>query len=293
MKIKNKKSIVIIFVIALIFLGVFIKNYNPVINETKLKKNKAKLIKEGIIEINLSVTNCFLIKSGNKYVLIDTGYDHEWDLFSKKLKETGISISDISYVILTHHHDDHVGLLNKLTTENSDIRVVMSKLAKDLILNGQNNLNHDGGFVNNRVKQIKLLANKFDKNWNKLKFTPYHVREKDILITEDTQLKEIGIELEGKIIKTPGHTKDSLSVILNNGYCFVGDAAANMPIFQLVGANYFVLVLEDLDEYYKSWEKIISINAQYILPSHGNSFPVGKLKENLGKNKKEDIVSNK
>lgn len=286
-----KKLIIIILILALIV--VLVKSYNPVINETELKKNKAELLKNGIVEINLSVTNCFLIKNGNKYVLIDTGYEHEWDLFNEKLEESDISVSDISYVILTHHHDDHCGLLNKLTTENSDIRVVMSSLSKELILNGQNDMNHNGGFINKRAKQIKLLKNKFDKDWNELKFIPYEVRDKDILITEDTNLKDIGIELEGRIIETPGHSKDSISIILNNGYCFVGDAAANMPIFQSSGAKYCVLVLENLDKYYNSWEKMIAMNAKYILPGHGNLIPVEKLKENLGKNKTEDMVSNK
>ncbi|NLZ81781.1 MAG: MBL fold metallo-hydrolase, partial [Clostridiales bacterium] len=204
-----------------------------------------------------------------------------------------IQVSDISHIIVTHHHDDHVGLLNELTTKNPDIKVVMSSLTKDLILQGENDRNHNGGFVNKRVRLIKVIKNKFDKNWNELKFTPYHVRENDILISEDTSLGDIGIELDGKIIKTPGHSKDSISIVLDNGYAFVGDAAANMPIFQLVGANYFVIVLEDINQYYESWEKLIQSGAKQILPSHGNAFEVDKLKENMWKNKKEDIVSNK
>jgi len=288
-----KKTILIVLAIVIIMIGIFIRNYNPVINESVLKNNKAKFLEDGVIVLNPSITNCFLLKSGDKYVLIDTVYEHEWDSFYRELEEVGVNISDISYIILTHHHDDHVGLLNKLTTKNPEIKVVMSKLAKDLILEGENNREHDGGFVNKWVRLIKVINNKFDKNWNELKFTPYQVRENDILIYEDTELKEIGIDIEGKIIKTAGHTKDSISVILDNGYAFVGDAAANMPIFQLVGANYFVLVLEDVQEYYNSWEKIISTDTQYILPSHGNSFPVDKLEKNLWKNKEEDIISNK
>lgn len=288
-----KNLTVIILIIALLYIGGAVKNFNPVINETELEKNKIELLKNGIIEINLSVTNCFLIEDGDKYILIDTGYEHEWDLFNEKLKESDVSIRDISHIILTHHHDDHCGLLNKLTTEKNDIKVVMSDLAKELILTGENDRNHQGGFINQTAKQIKLLKNKFDRDWNELQFTPYIVRENDILITEDMQLSEVGIGLDGKIFRTPGHSKDSISVILDNGYSFVGDAAANMPIFQMVGANYCVLVLEDLDQYYQSWEKIIAMNAQYILPGHGNSFPVEKLKANLGKNKKENMVSNK
>lgn len=288
-----KKVILIILAIVIVMIGIFIKSYNPVINESVLKANKAKFLKDGIIEINPSVTNCFLIKNEDKYVLIDTVYEHEWDSLSRELEASDIQVSDISHIIVTHHHDDHVGLLNELTTKNPDIKVVMSSLTKDLILQGENDRNHNGGFVNKRVRLIKVIKNKFDKNWNELKFTPYHVRENDILISEDTSLGDIGIELDGKIIKTPGHSKDSISIVLDNGYAFVGDAAANMPIFQLVGANYFVIVLEDINQYYESWEKLIQSGAKQILPSHGNAFEVDKLKENMWKNKKEDIVSNK
>jgi glyoxylase-like metal-dependent hydrolase (beta-lactamase superfamily II) len=48
-----------------------------------------------------------------------------------------------------------------------------------------------------------------------------------------------------------------------------------------------------MDEYYKSWAKIISANAKQIFPAHGKSFSVEKLKKNLGKNKKENMVMNK
>jgi glyoxylase-like metal-dependent hydrolase (beta-lactamase superfamily II) len=35
----------------------------------------------------------------------------------------------------------------------------------------------------------------------------------------------IGINMPGKIIYTPGHTDDSIGLLLDNGICFVGDAA--------------------------------------------------------------------
>lgn len=178
-------------------IGLFIKSYNPVIDESVLKSNKAKFLKDGIVEINPGVTNCFLIKNGDKYVLIDTVYEHEWDSFNSELEAAGVKVSDISHIILTHHHDDHVGLLNELTAKNPNIKVVMSSLTKDLILQGTNDRNHNGGFVNKRVRLIKVIKNRFDKNWNELKFTPYHVRENDVLISEEPALREIGIELEG------------------------------------------------------------------------------------------------
>lgn len=66
-----------------------------------------------IIILKLSVTNCFPVKTYNKYILIDTGYEHDWKLFSRRLKEVNVGLSEASHIILTHHHDDHFGLLNK------------------------------------------------------------------------------------------------------------------------------------------------------------------------------------
>jgi len=87
-----------------------------------------------IIPLKLSVTNCFLVKAGDQdqYVLIDTGYEDDWDLFRRRLKEVDVELFQVSHIILTHHHDDHCGLLHNILQENDSIRVVMSYLCKDL-----------------------------------------------------------------------------------------------------------------------------------------------------------------
>jgi len=104
-----------------------------------------------IIPIKLSVTNCFLLKAGEQYVPIDTGYEEDWKLFCAGLKNTDIELSQISHIILTHHHDDHCGLLHDVLRENASIRVIMSRLCKDLISKGENDQTHGGGLLNKRV----------------------------------------------------------------------------------------------------------------------------------------------
>lgn len=249
-----------------------------------------------IIQLKLSVTNCFLIKTDNKYILIDTGYEYDWDLFCKRLKSVNVKISDISHIILTHHHDDHCGLLHNILRKNPSIRVVMSKLCKELIIIGENDQTHGGGLLNKRVhfliyfKQLyvsMILKKQIDKKTN-LKFPPYQFRNQDIIVTDNTTLREIGIPLEGKIIETPGHTVDSISILFDDGDCIVGDAAANM--LQFAGTKYCVIFICNIDTYYNSWQKIISENAKTIFPAHGKSFSVEKLKENIGKNTKENMV---
>ena len=87
---------------------------------------------------------------------------------------------------------------------------------------------------------------------------------------------------------TPGHSKDSISLLLNNGYCFTGDAAGNF--LQFLGSKYCVISVDDLNEYYNSWDKIINNKALIICPAHGKNFTVDKLIKYLRKNKKNNIV---
>jgi len=254
-----------------------------------------------LINLKLSVTNCFLIKNKTKYILIDTGYEYDWELFCKRLNEVGVKVCEISHIILTHHHDDHCGLLKKLLEENNDIKVVMSYLAKDLLLKGENDQSHGGGLINKRIKllmslslkriKIMITLKKFIYKKTNLKFPPYKVQEKDIIITGETSFEDIGIGIGGTIIEAPGHTIDSISILFDDGDCIVGDAAANF--LQFAGTKYCVIYVCDIDEYYKSWRKIISKNAKQIFPAHGKPFTVEKLKENIGKNKKKNMVVNK
>lgn len=245
-----------------------------------------------IIPIELSVTNCYLISCGSQYILIDTGYEVDWNLFCKQLKKAKIDFSQISHIILTHHDDDHSGLLNYMVGQNNAVKIVMSYLAKDLLATGEDDRSHGKKLINKRLellwafslKRLKIMfaTKKYISKESNGKFPPYYVRTTDILITDTTRLKDIGIDLDGTIIHTPGHTIDSISILFDDGDALVGDSAANM--LQFAGTNYCVIALEDFNQYYQSWQKIIDYKAQRIFPAHGKAFSIEKLKANIGKN---------
>ena len=207
-----------------------------------------------------------------------------------------MELSQISHIILTHHHDDHCGLLRNILWENHSIRVVMSHLCKDLILRGENDRTHGGGFLNRRIAflmrrrrlYLSLVLKKVIAKGKIDTFPPYRLRNCDILVAEETGLREIGIPLDGKIIETPGHTVDSVSILFEDGDCLIGDAAANF--LQFLGSKYCVVLITDMGAYYQSWEKVIAAGARRIFPAHGAPFTVDKLKTNLWKNKAENIV---
>lgn len=103
-----------------------------------------------IIPLHLSVTNCFLAKAGDRYILVDTGFEDDWHLFLRRLKEVNVQLPQISHVILTHHHNDHCGLLQNILRENDSISVVMSPLCKELLAKGQNDTTRNWLLLNRR-----------------------------------------------------------------------------------------------------------------------------------------------
>lgn len=83
----------------------------------------------------------------------------------------------------------------------------------------------------------------------------------------------------GKIIRTPGHTADSMSLLLNDGTLFCGDAAMN----GFPSVNNVTIWAEDMRDFALSWEKVIALKPKKIYPGHGKPFPVSALQKNLAK----------
>ena len=76
-----------------------------------------------------------------------------------------------------------------------------------------------------------------------------------------TFLAKMGIA--GEIVGTPGHSNDSVTLILDSGEAFTGDLQAESRADE-----------SDLATVRKSWEKIRASQARTIFPGHGPARPV-------------------
>ena len=159
-------------------------------------------------------STCWLIKRGSQWVLWDTGVPQStlndpkgWSTLPKlivyhldktitgQLAEIGLEISDITYVVLSHTHGDHIG--NVSLFPNSTI--VMQRAEYSWIQSP------DG--TNDNVNQLKALA-------RKLLGTPKHLQ----LIDGDSDLFGDG---SVTLVSTPGHTPGSQSLLVhlkNSGF---------------------------------------------------------------------------
>jgi glyoxylase-like metal-dependent hydrolase (beta-lactamase superfamily II) len=63
---------------------------------------------------------CFLVPHATGVTLIDTGMDQTVPLIAEKLAEIGAGWSDVTDVILTHHHPDHIGGLAEVIERAPD-----------------------------------------------------------------------------------------------------------------------------------------------------------------------------
>lgn len=74
----------------------------------------------------------------------------------------------------------------------------------------------------------------------------------------------------GKIVLTPGHSSDSISVLLDNGTAYVGDLAMNLKSMKRLGKMPIPIEAEDFDQVIHSMKKLIYLGGNLFYPSHGD-----------------------
>jgi len=226
-------------------------------------------ISHDVYSIKLDWTRCYLLKCAGGYLLIDTSYPRCYCQFEKKLAKLGIAASDIKYLLLTHHHDDHAGFAAEFV-RSTGCQVIAQRSAVSPLKQGKSEGTDKP--ANRRVQIALMFYTLFHKDY---KFPPLTLTEIDIVIEGDNDSFLKGIGIDGVILHTPGHTRDSISVLLSDGSAFVGDAAMNFLWW--TGVGHRPIVIEDINTVYESWRKLRESGARVIYPSHGKPFSATEL----------------
>ena len=187
-------------------------------------------------------TNTFLVHGRNGYLLVDTDYAGTLPAFYGAIKKHNIKVSDISYVLTTHYHPDYMGLVSEL----------MKQGVKLLVMDAQ-------------CPYIHYADEIFSKD-KRLNYNP--INEEDALVISCKEsrdfLKRIGVE--GEIVSTTSHSQDSISLVLDEGVCIVGDLE---PIEYLGAYDENVSLKAD-------WELIMSFKPKLIYYAHANEKVLGE-----------------
>ncbi|MDE7104430.1 MAG: MBL fold metallo-hydrolase [Ruminococcus sp.] len=189
-----------------------------------------------MIKLKYGNTNTFFISGDNGNLLIDTDYAGTLSKFYKAIKINNIKVSNITYILATHYHPDHIGLISEL----------MKQGVKLLLLDIQ-------------AKYVHYSDDIFSRD-NRLKYEPINETDAIKISCDESRDFLYRIGIEGEIISTPSHSNDSISVILDNGNCFVGDLE---PMEYLSAYEKNINLKED-------WQLIMSYNPKAIYYAHAN-----------------------
>jgi glyoxylase-like metal-dependent hydrolase (beta-lactamase superfamily II) len=210
--------------------------------------------------IRMGVSDCWLIR-GESTVLVDAGMPGKERSFDRQLKRLKVDPKEISLVVITHGHFDHIGIAGHIR-EHTGALLAIHESDRPMLEEGRFTLPQGTSPWGRLARKLMLpltgsMANKLQP-----------VKADILLDNQNFSLKEYG--LDGQVIYTPGHTMGSVSLLLDNGKAFVGCLAHNRLPFTLdprypIFADYPELLPH-------SWAKVMENGGKQFYPGHGRMF---------------------
>ena len=230
---------------------------------------KPIIVSLSVYPIRLGLTVCYLIKDKGA-VLFDAGMPRKINRFKRSLSGMPVDPSEISLIILSHAHFDHAGTAKDIR-EFTGARILIHR--------------EDETFL----EQSRMVWPKGVTRWGKISAFIFkiilkrvmrypHAKPDMVMDTEEFSLREYGID--GRILHTPGHTRGSVSVLLESGELFAGCMAHNRFPFRLTPG--LPIYADDIEELKQSWKKILPLGVKIVYPAHGRPFHPDKMKKELG-----------
>lgn len=185
-----------------------------------------------IVNAGYRSTNFWVISAGRSRLLVDLGWPGMFSTMRAVLSRLDIPLAEITHGLATHYHIDHAGHAEELKREGMRLLVLESQL-----------------------EWIPRLKDHIKPTDNHLEIT-----EKGNVVISFDESRDVlkKIALNGEILPTPGHSEDSVSLLLDDGSVFTGDLTH--PAFAEE---------KDLEQVLKSWNLLIERGAKTVYPGHG------------------------
>jgi len=198
----------------------------------------SKSVHVNIVNVGYRSTNYWVISAGRSRLLVDLGYPGTLGTMLANLKRMGVPLEEIRYGLATHYHIDHAGLAQDL--KNAGVPL--------LVLDAQ-------------VSAIPLM-----KVWTKPRDQYLDIAVNDNVTISFAETRNVlgQIGIAGEILHTPGHSDDSVTLLLDDGAAFTGDLTPPA----LAGEDNAGAVAA-------SWRLLREHGAHRVYPGHGPVRPMG------------------
>ncbi len=218
---------------------------------------------------SLKSFNFYLLKNHDGLSLIDAGVNSTkcWEYLTQVLNKIGFTLNDLDQIIITHNHEDHVGLVNRIVGQK-DIPVYVSE--KSI-----HRLKRDKDFFSMRIEFFANLYNEMgcrqegEKQVQKLKEAFKEHGKKKL----QADLTPIQNDTFSSLIplKTPGHSPDHMifhhveEKSVFGGDLLLSHISSNALVEPDVEGKRILTVLE-LEQ---SLRNCAALEAEIVYPGHG------------------------
>ena len=195
------------------------------------------MFSRSIIGLKYSNTNTYLIRGRKGSLLFDTGWAGTFPKLCRVLGENKLKLQDISYLLISHFHPDHMGIAQEIA--NSGVTIAVLEVQAGSI--------HSSDYI-------------FAKEKNSA-FVPIDDSSVRVVKVSESRdfLGEIGIS--GEMIHTPGHSDDSISLWLDKERAlFVGDLN---PLYELD--------MHKGTQIEESWSRLLKLDPKTVYYGHANT----------------------
>ncbi len=182
-----------------------------------------------MIKLKYGNTNTYFLNG----LLIDTDYAGTLPAFYKALKKNALEVKDIHYVLATHYHPDHMGLIGALVRQG----------VKHLLIDAQMDAVHSSDHI-------------FERDG--LPFLPLDASRATVISCAESRAFLAQLGISGEIVSMPSHSADSISLVLDDGSCIVGD----LEPYEYLEAY------DDNPQLQDDWARLLSFHPKRICFAH-------------------------
>jgi ribonuclease/clavin/mitogillin len=185
-----------------------------------------------IVNVGYRSTNYWVVSAGSSRLLVDLGYPGTMGTMRASLARMDVPVGELRYAMATHYHMDHAGLAQELKAAGVPLLVI------DL-----------------QVPAIPLMQRHMKPADH---FVDITLHDNVTIALADSRRVLAAKGIAGEIVHTPGHSDDSVSLLLDTGEVFTGDLTPPGAVTDDSAA----VVLA-------SWRRLRDRSATIVHPGHG------------------------
>jgi glyoxylase-like metal-dependent hydrolase (beta-lactamase superfamily II) len=202
----------------------------------------------------LGTVNCFLVDTGDGFVLVDTGTANRRAELEGELASAGCKWGDLKLIVLTHGDFDHTGNAAYLR-KTFGAQIAMHRDDLGMAEEGDMFRNRSSGNALTRLLTPILLG--FSKSH---RFTP------DFFLEEGDDLSPYGFDAQ--VLSIPGHSQGAIGILTAASDLFCGD------LFESTKAPATNSIMDDPMACGASLGKLQGFRVGTVYPGHGQPFPM-------------------